>query len=307
MNPGEAGSFRLRRRKWRPCGSLLGIGLASLAAVQAAPLVRQLQVVSIHVRDEAAFNAVFGLLREVLELPLLYGEPAAAGSPARRHYAGFSVGNAYLEPCGPYSSDPPFPEGRPMRFHGLTFTAADSLPACAEELTRGRISYSPLGGEAGSPPRFLVIKDPALVGPKLAVSLWQARNQEDQAGPARLGRVLREARGGALGVRRLAEVRIGWPEGASRTKWQALCVPAELNRGYCALGEGPALRLLPDEAPGIRAILLEVESLPRARRFLAARQLLGAATETEVALDAARVWGLQIVLREAAPPARERP
>ena len=121
--------------------SLLFAGVA-LSAPAPTPVVSQVHVLSIHVPDHAAFDAVFFFFRDVVQLPPVYGEPSQPGNKEKRLYAGFSVGNAYLEPCGPYPSDAPFSSNRPARFHGLTFSPATTLAENAQDLTRRGISHS---------------------------------------------------------------------------------------------------------------------------------------------------------------------
>src|SRR5512144_1198541 len=84
------------------------LGKIILTAAEPQAMVSQLHVLSIHVRDHAAFEGVCRLLGQELDLPLLYREPNQPHNDTERLYAGFSVGNTYLEPCGPYASDPPF-------------------------------------------------------------------------------------------------------------------------------------------------------------------------------------------------------
>jgi len=115
------------------------------------PAVSQVHVISVHVRDQATFDAVFLFFRDVLRLPLIYGEPSSPDHGDRTLYAGFSAGNAYLEPCGPYKTDAPYGPDRPARFHGLTFVPATTIAAAATELGRRKIAHSEAGDRTVPP------------------------------------------------------------------------------------------------------------------------------------------------------------
>ncbi len=254
-------------------------------------------MVSIHVRDHAAFDSVFLLFRDVLQLPLVYGSLSKPGNESDRLYAGFSVGNAYLEPCGPYSSDAPFSSNQVARFHGLTFSPATSLVEDSQELTRRRISHGPIVG-GGSLPRFVYFDDTWLTGKLLAVSIWEVKDKTDRVNLEFLGSSLQEAKGGALGVKRIDEVRIGCPGDANREQWSHFLTPARQEGDAWLFGNGAALRLVPSQANQIESIVLKVKSLEQARTAAAQRDLLGKATVDGIELNRAKTLGLRILLKE---------
>ena len=207
-------------------------------------MVSQVHVVSIHVRDRAAFDSVFLLFRDVLQVPLVYGSLSRPGNENERLYAGFSVGNAYLEPCGPYSSDAPFSPDQVARFHGLTFSPASSLVEDTQELGRRAISHGPIVG-GGSLPHFVYFDDTLLTGKLLAVSIWEIQDKKDRVNLDFLRSSLQEANGGALCVKRIDEVRIGCPGDANREQWSHFLTPAKHEGDAWFIGNGPALRLVP--------------------------------------------------------------
>ena len=183
------------------------------SAPPSTSVVSQVHVVSVHVRDHAAFDGVFLFFRGVLQLPLVYGALSTPGNDDRRRYAGFSVGNAYLEPWGPYKNDVPFSPDRPARFHGLTFDPATTIADAEKALEPTSIPHSGVMGGGGMP-SFVYLNDALLTGKDLAVSIWEIQNTNDHANLSLLRSSLQEAKGGALGVKSLAEVRIGCPEKA---------------------------------------------------------------------------------------------
>jgi hypothetical protein len=262
-----------------------------------APVVSQLHVLSIHVKDHATFDAVFLLCQDVLELPRVYGELSKPEDSSRRLYAGFSVGNAYLEPCGPYQDDAPFRRDQPARFHGLTFGPATTLADAAKALEDRIIPHS--GVMAGGPmPYFVYVRDPSLTGRRLAVSLWEIQNTNDHAHLRFLRSSLDESKGGALGVQRLEEVRIGFREAVSLAQWGKFLAPAEREGDVWFVGQGPALRLVPGPETGPESIVLKVESLTRAEAALNRKNLGCEVRPDQIELAATHMSGLRIILRE---------
>jgi hypothetical protein len=272
-------------------------GWTCQAAGKPVPLAGQVHVVSVHVPDHANFDAVYRFFHEVLELPLIYGTPSKPGYPDERLYAGFSVGNAYLEPCGPYASDAPFTPDKPARFHGLTFAAATALAAAAPELSRRRIAHSGILG-SGDLPRFVYSSDPLLTGKFQAVGLWEILDKENHANLSFLSASLKEAKGGALGVKRLEEVRIGYPSNKHLEQWSNFLKPSPHTDKVWTVGNGPKLRFVPAQETQIEAIVLKVESLTKAKRVLEQKGLVGNSAPHSVELNPAKSCGLRIVLVE---------
>lgn len=269
----------------------------SPSAFPAAPaLVSRLNVVSVHVKDAATFDAVFLFFRDVLRLPLLYGQQSTPGRVGRL-YSGFSVGNAYIEPCGPYGDDAPYSDDQPARFHGLTFASGRPLAHAPAELDSRQIAHAGLiGGQAQT--GFVYLKGP-LGSDRQAVSLWEVRDPGDRVQPAFLALSLDDARGGALGVARLAEVRVAYPSGPILEAWRTLLAPDRASEGLWKPAAGPAIRLVAGKTAAIESILLDVRSLESAKRALEQRGLLGPVSAASAWMDPAKVWGLKIEVREA--------
>ncbi|MGA2865512.1 MAG: hypothetical protein ABSF95_13645 [Verrucomicrobiota bacterium] len=237
------------------------------------------------------------MFRDVIQLPLVYGSLSKPGSENERLYAGFSVGNAYLEPCGPYPSDAPFSPDQTARFHGLTFSPATSLGEDTQELARRGISHAAMVG-GGSLPRFVYFNDALLTGELLAVSIWEVQDKQDRVNLGFLSSSLQEAKGGALGVKRIDEVRVGCPGQANVEQWGHFLTPAKHEGEAWFIGNGPVLRLVPSKANQIESIVLKVESLEQARTTAAQRNLLGKVTLDGIELDPAKTSGLRILLKE---------
>jgi hypothetical protein len=261
------------------------------------PVVGQVHVISVHVADHECFDAVFLFLRDVLRLPLVYGTLSKPNNPQERLYAGFSVGNAYLEPCGPYPSDAPFSADRPARFHGLTFSPATTLSAGEGELNRRKIEHSGIYG-SGTMPKFLYISDASLTGKLLAVSLWEVLDKQDRVNLGFLSSSLQQAKGGTLGVRCIEEVRIGFPDKDDLEAWHNFLKPARREGSVWHVGNGPALRFIPADEARIDSIVLKVGSLAKAKSALHQQNPVGKQTPDGLEVDVTKACGLRIVLKE---------
>ena len=137
-----------------------------------------------------------------------------------------------------------------------------------------------------------------LTGKLLAVSIWEIQDKKDRVNLDFLSSSLQEANGGALGVKRIDEVRIGCPGDANREQWSHFLTPAKHEGDAWFIGNGPALRLVPAKANQIESIVLKVNSLEQARTAAAKRDLLGKATIDEIELDPLKTLGLRILLNE---------
>jgi hypothetical protein len=282
---------------WFPVIVGLFVTCPCLSAPGSIPVVSQVHVVSVHVRDHAVFDSVFLFFRDILKLPLVYGELSKPGNEGQTLYAAFSVGNAYIEPCGPYKIDAPFSPDRTARFHGLTFAPAVSIAEEAKELGRRNISHSEVIG-GGDMSRFIYLTDVLLTGKRQAVSLWEIQDQNDRANLGFLTSSLEEARGGALGVKGIEEVRIGYPQKENLAQWGRFLTPAKHEGDRWFVGNGPVLRFVESTDTQIESIVLSVASLEKAKAVLFQRQLIGAQTPDHIELDPAKIWGLRIILKE---------
>jgi hypothetical protein len=114
--------------------------------------------------------------------------------------------------------------------------------------------------------------------------------------------LLVEARGGALGVTGVHEIVLGVADLArERRRWDALLAPlAADDTCRWTFADGPAIRAEQSARGPWQRLVLDVSSLAGARAALEERGLLDAETDDEVRVDAARLAGLDLRLREAA-------
>jgi hypothetical protein len=117
---------------------------------------------------------------------------------------------------------------------------------------------------------------------------------------ARLRAQLVNSGGGPLGVVEVKEVLIGAVDvEAARRLWQKLLDPTpSATSDMWQIGSGPAVRLVPDKANRIQALLIRVASLERAKAFLRERQLLGVDAAGQVTIDPSKIGGLDLRLVE---------
>jgi hypothetical protein len=79
--------------------------------------------------------------------------------------------------------------------------------------------------------------------------------------------------------------------------WRRFLAPLQADdRGRVAIGEGPALRLLPHDQPGIRALSLRVASLQNAEEALRAEGLSAQREGEALALTLPESGGLAVRL-----------
>ena len=101
-----------------------------------------------------------------------------------------------------------------------------------------------------------------------------------------------------MGVKRIEEVRIGYPDKRHLAQWGSLLAPARHEGEVWSVGNGPALRFVPGKDAQIESIVLKVESLEKAKAVLSRQNLTARHTRHGVELDPAKTWGLRIILRE---------
>lgn len=169
--------------------------------------------------------------------------------------------------------------------------AATSAPARAVSRVLGRLNrYTRIADRLtasttpGAPFAFLCdyhVTDPAAVRQRLRAEL-EARD------------------GGPLGLRRVTEVVIGSTNPAEETaRWQRLLDPLEQKAGgRWDLADGPALRVVEDEADRIQALVCEVSSLSDATHALQERGMDGEDLAGGISIAPASSAGTNIRLVE---------
>lgn len=190
------------------------------------------------------------------------------------------------------------------RYAGLAFEPyplADAL----RELDLRALPHAPPDSTSGPLPKggtgtlWTTVALPSLSRPGLSIFLYETSPAylDPRIRRTQLANRLTLERGGALGIRRTAEVVFATADPQTRTgEWTKLLGRAKAPGLWATVMAGPSIRLSGEGADRIRELVLEVSSLERARAFLVREGLLGAATPRSLTLDPAGTQGLAIRL-----------
>jgi hypothetical protein len=236
---------------------------ASAATGAETPLVSRLHTVSIHIDSPETYNTLLRFFEKDLKLPVIYGKPWTPDRQGRRSYAGIWAGNVVLELCGPYAGES-FPDGVRARLHGLTFDSYQSVDESTRGLDRAGILHKAPFGDPDEGARFVVLDDPALTSPTLALSIMQ-EGEGQRAAPERSAArtAFGENRGGLLGLISVKEIRVAYRNSASLERWREFLAP-----DFGGTGEGPRLLFEEGGSGALTAIVLRVASPRDAAAFL---------------------------------------
>ena len=121
--------------------------------------------------------------------------------------------------------------------------------------------------------------------------------------PARRRRLLEQLQsrnGGPLSVHSIREIVVGAKDvKRSQEQWQKLLNPLQASsEGVWPVGAGPAIRLIQADKDRIQGLVVNVKSLPQARRFLKEHDLLGTEQPTSLTMAGPQLQGLNITLVE---------
>ena len=155
--------------------------------------------------------------------------------------------------------------------------------------------------EVGGRFSLIQIWDARLTGRYQAVGLWTINGPQDRLNLSCVNTTLAEAKGGALGVKRLLEIRIRYAGEDSLKQWSNFLAPARHQGQVWFIGNGPALRFIAAKEPDenqVEGIVVEVESLEKTKRVLDAKRLINEVTSEGIELDQGRTFGLKIVFRQ---------
>ncbi|MBL8800495.1 MAG: hypothetical protein JNN27_00745 [Planctomycetes bacterium] len=272
-------------------------------ALSDVALVRQVD----HVLLEATqAQELFALASETLELPIAWPFTDYGGFAS----GGVSLGNVNLEVL----SAAPRGEAPSARLRGLALEPQALEPTLATLNERGvRCGRpSPYRAENASGARvtlWTTVALPSVSSDALEVFLCEYAD-DPAAKRAAWNAQLRERNGGPLGIVALDAVVCGATDlSAARERWEQILgashtVGAAASRPESSiapgfewrLGAGPRLQLVAGAKDELVELALRVESLERARTFLAARELLGEGREGELLLSAPQLRGVRIRL-----------
>jgi len=266
----------------------------TLAANAQKPVVSSLHTVSIHVDSVETYNTLFQLWSGAFKWPVIFGKPLTAEQKDRRNFAGIWAGNIRLELCGPYPNEFE-PRDARARLHGLTFCPHDDTKNSAAELDRRAILHRiPSWGRPELLFKFVTIDDPDMSAPLFSISIMQVVKSNGQTAEHESAQQkLMENRGGPLGLKRVREFRVAYPDDTALRKWQRLL---DMDGESWSGAGGPVLRFVKGAGRGIQAAVLEVGSAEHCARALQDLGLPAARVSDRVVECAAH--GVRLLLTE---------
>jgi hypothetical protein len=102
-----------------------------------------------------------------------------------------------------------------------------------------------------------------------------------------------------LGIERIKEIRICYPDEKCFAKWEKTVLPSMISdRGLWKINDDQTVRFVKSDIREVNAIVFKVKSLDKAKNWLSANNLLGTVSGDEIALDKSKSFGLLIFFRE---------
>jgi hypothetical protein len=242
-------------------------------------------------------KSLFQVFRDTFGLPVAWPFQSYGGFAS----GGLSVGNAVLEFA---TWEVPKGETLKTEWKMLAFEPAGDTEAATAELRRRGIVHSEPDvstyRDAGGKETVGWINT-GLSGAGLSdiVFVCDYKARKNVAGMHQKGAdELARAHGGPLGVRGVKAIEVGVTDlRVARLEWLKLIDhPGQEQEDVFRFGAGPAVHLVEAGFPGIRRIVLQVDSLERARTFLAQRQMLEAKTGSSTSISPAAIGGLTVTL-----------
>ena len=303
---------------------------AAVAQERGVPQSIVRQVVHIVIRSDP-FGPLYRLFAEDFQLPVA-SPPNRSARPAGY----ISAGNVYLEFISVAPLPSASPSDTRAAFMGFSFEPLP-LEQSVAELDRRGITHGPVEPFSRDPkdwPFFTLVMltelserwdgtAPVSMAPAetgffslplrasgLVIYLSEYHDQQwpeifvrDLAPANRpaLREQLRAREGGPLGILGVKEITIGVTGySGAIARWERGLRPApSLGEGAWAVGEGPAIRLVPATDVGILSLTFAVQSIARTRDFLAGRDMRGESSAERVTISPSTVQGLDCHFVEA--------
>ena len=117
---------------------------------------------------------------------------------------------------------------------------------------------------------------------------------------ARFDQILREQKGGPLGITRVIEVVIATEQSDQvRLQWKALLgPPISPKEDVWVAGDGPRIRLVKTGDPRVGEFVIEVKSLSQATEALRRLSIPYVSAKRAIRIDPDALLGLRLVLQE---------
>ena len=270
--------------------TLIGLAPSAMPAPQPAkPIVRQIDHILFSTPDG---QTLVSILTETLGLPKVWPQPGDTWTAS----SGIGLGNVTLE----VFHRPRTPAGEVPTARRITSLALQpvNLEAALRELQSRGIAHNPPPVRApGEPaPRWITV---GLERFGHGLFLIQYIFDMDER-RARFDRILREQKGGPLGITRVIEVVIATEQPDQvRPQWKTLLGPAiSPKEDVWIAGDGPRIRLVKTDDPRGGEVVVEIKSLSQATEALRRLRIPSVTTRRAIRIDPDALLGLRLVLRE---------
>jgi len=217
---------------------------------------------------------------------------------------GLSLGNVVLEFVSLPKEDP-----NPWKteFRGVALEPTMDAIATSAELSERNLSHTEIQSYKSLVPGSQVVAEWSSIGlsnlpPENADIFFCDYNDRERVEKGRKEARSELARqgGGALGIIDAAEIIVGVKNiKEARRKWSALLSPSpRISNDAFLFNTGPAIRLVQTKSPGIKGIILRVNSLDYAVRFLDEHGWLSKDKNGQINISPDVIGGLSIKLVE---------
>jgi len=235
------------------------------------------------------------LLTDTLQLPKVWPQQDDTWTAS----SGIGFGNVTLE----VFHRPPTAPSEAPRAGRITSLALQpvSLETALRELQSRGIGHNPPPQKTRAPgeppPRWTTV---GLEGFGHGLFLIQYSFDMDER-RARFDRILREQKGGTLGIIRVDEVVIATEHPDQvRRQWEALLGPTASSRSgdVWTIGDGPRISLVKTGDPREGEFVVEIKSLGEATKALRRLEIPFVTTKSEIRIDPKPLLGLRLILRK---------
>jgi len=217
---------------------------------------------------------------------------------------GLWLGNTVIEFVKfPHNSDTATRTG----FRGIAFESTEGADETASELTKRNISHDEVENLMGKGADGQIRVNRSLLDlkdfPPAESDIFFVDYKFRKAVAARheaINDELESDKGGPLGIIEVAEIIVGVKNiKEARRKWSALLSPSpRISNDAFFFNTGPAIRLVQTKSPGIKGIILRVNSLDYAVRFLDEHGWLSKDKNGQINISPDVIGGLSIKLVE---------
>jgi hypothetical protein len=275
------------------------LGIRSFAQIRRVPVIRQLDHILIQSSDP---KALFSFFSDTLQLPTAWPISENQGYIT----GGIGAGNLNLEIFRyPETSRTPGRSPADTQYSGLAFEPYQLNDSLRELQLRG-IPYSPPEPYLSTLPNgsrgvaWTTVALHTFSRPGMSVFLYEYSPAFLKVDVTRkqLANRLTLQNGGSLGLLSVDEIVIDSTNPKKdNASWRRLLGKASSSGSWLA-GAGPTIRIASGTQDCIREIILQVESLDRAKVFLKKGSLLGPVSGKGILLNRGKVQGLRIRIKE---------